>query len=365
MVPTAEPSASDTATAAQPIKIGLLAPFSGVAAGFGQDMLRGAQLAFEEANAAGSINGKRLTIDQGDDKADPSAAGDAAKKLTADGVAAVIGPATSPSTLAVESLFNDAKVPLITPAANDPRITDQKLKFIFRSTGRWDQEPPLLVDALTKQTPGAKIALIADKSTYGQSLAVAARLAITKAGLPQPVLDDSVDAGTKDYGPLVAKLKPLGANAVVYAGYAADGGALVKALRAGGVQAPFAMGDAGQDQALIAAGGSATDGTLLAYPPDPKQVPSAAAFMDGYKRRNGTSASLYAVSTYDTARLLADAIRRAGSTDGEALQGAIAAGSDVSGVYWGKMAFDDKGDLQAKTYALWTVRNARFEQSSQ
>jgi len=359
-------SASPTAAATQQasLKIGLMGPFSGLAAAFGQDMLRGAQMALDELNGAGGLDGKRLVLDQGDDKAHPAAAEEVAKKLISDGVVAVIGPATSGSSIAAEGAFNDGKVPMITPSANDPRITDQRLPFVFRTAGRWDQEPPLIVDALVKQPGTPKLALAADTSAYGQALAAAFRASAAKAG-GQLVADESVDSGTKDFGLLVAKLKALAPSAVFYAGYAADGGALAKAVQAAGSQPKLSMGDAAEDQALISSGGAAVEGLLLAYPPDPKQVPSAAAFLDAYKRRYGTAASLYAVSTYDTVRLLADAMRRAGSSDRETLRQALAGSSDVSGMYWGKMSFDDKGDLQAKTYVLWTVRNGRFEPASQ
>jgi len=177
----------------------------------------------------------------------------------------------------------------------------------------------------------------------------------------QPLADETVDSGAKDLGPLVAKLKAQSPGAVFYAGYAADGGALAKALRAAGVQAALAMGDAAEDQALIASGGPAAEGLTFAYPPDPKQTATAAAVLDAYKRRYGTAASLYAISTYDTVRLVLDALRRAGSTDGEAVRQALAA-SDFNGAYWGKMSFDAKGDPRARTYTLWTVRGGRFEE---
>jgi branched-chain amino acid transport system substrate-binding protein len=360
------PSPSPTTAAASPsagagtIKLGLLAPFSGLAAAFGQDMLKGGQMALDDANGAGGVAGKRVLFDQADDKADAAAAPAAAQKLIADGVAAVVGPATSGSALAAEGSLNQAKLPTITPSANDPHITDQALPFIFRAAGRWDQEPPLIAGFLLKQPATAKIALVADKSDYGQTLATAMRQALAKANA-KPVADETVDAGTKDFAPLIAKLKAQAPGAVFYAGYAADGGALAKALRAAGMQAALVMGDAAQDQALLASGGAAVEGLTFAYPPDPKQIPSAAALLDAYKRRYGTAASLYALSTYDTVRLLLDALRRAGSTDGDAVRQDVAA-SDVAGSYWGKLSFDAKGDLRAPAYALWTVRGGKFEQ---
>ncbi|HLY67418.1 MAG TPA: branched-chain amino acid ABC transporter substrate-binding protein [Chloroflexota bacterium] len=362
--PASAPAPSASAPAEQPAKIGLLAPFSGSAAAFGQDMLKGAQMAVDEANGAGGVNAKRLAIDQGDDKADASVAPDTAKKLITDGVFAAIGPATSGSALAAEAAFSQAKVPMLTPSASDPRVTDAAAAgtFVFRTTGRWDQEPLLIADYLLKQ-PASKIALIGDKSAYGQLLAAGMRQALSKAG-QQPVADETVDSGTKDFGPLAAKIKPQAPTGVFYGGYAMDGAALAKALKAVNLQATLAMGDAGIDQALLTAAGSAAVGMVFAYAPDPQQVASASSFLDGYKRRYGVPASQYAISTYDTARLVLDAARRAGSFDADPVRQAIAAPSGFTGAYWGPVSFDDKGDLQAQTYALWTVKDGRFMQQS-
>jgi len=361
--PTAAPTIVAASPSAAPtIKLGLLAPFSGLAAAFGQDMLKGAQMALDEANGTGGVGGKRVLLDQADDKADAAAAPAAAQKLVSDGVVAVIGPATSPSALAVEASLNQAKIPTITPSANDPRITDQALPFVFRAAGRWDQEPPLIASFLLGQPGTAKIALVADRSEYGQTLAAGMRQAIAKANAKLLAVE-TVDSGSKDFGPLVAKLKAASPGAVFYAGYAADGGALAKALRAAGVQSKLAMGDAAQDQALLASAGAAAEGLTFAYPPDPKRSPTASVLLDAYKRRYNTPASLYALSTYDTARLVLDALRRAGSADGDAVRQALAATSDFSGAYWGKMRFDANGDLRAPTYALWTVHGGRFEQT--
>jgi branched-chain amino acid transport system substrate-binding protein len=324
-----------------------MAPFSGLAAAFGQDMLKGGQMALDAANGAGSAGGQRVLFDQADGRGEATAAPAAAKKLAADGVAAVIGPALSGPALAAASVFNDSKIPAVTPSANDPRLTEQGLPFVFRAAGRWDQEPAALAD----QLKAPKVALVADGSGYGQALAAAVRRA-----LPSPPVDDEmVEAGTKDFAALAAKLKAQAPGVVFYAGYAAEGGALAKALRVAGVQASLLMGDAAQDQVLIANGGAAVEGLTFAYPPDPRQGTLAQA----YKRRYGTAASLYALSTYDATRLVVDALRRAGG-GGDALRQALAATSGFDGAYWGAMGFDAKGDLRSQTYVAWTVRGGRF-----
>lgn len=344
-------------SAAAAIRLGLLAPFSGLAAAFGQEMLKGGQMALDEVNGTGGIGGRRVVFDQADDKSDPKSAPASAQKLVADGVSIVIGPATSGVALAAEGTLNAAKLPTISPTANDPRITEQGLPFVFRASGRWDQEPAALADVLLKQP---RVALVADGSDYGQTLAAAVRQTLAQHNL-KPVADEHVDVGARDFGPLLAKIKAQSPGTVFYAGFAADGGALAKALRAANVQAQIVMGDAAEDQALIGSGGTAVDGLVFAYPPDPKQIRSAAAVADAYKRRYGTAASLYALSTYDSVRLALDALRRAAGGDGETVRRELASTTGFNGVYWGHMSFDSKGDLRGPTYVPWTVRSGRFE----
>jgi branched-chain amino acid transport system substrate-binding protein len=342
-----------------------MAPFSGQAAAFGQDMLQGAQLAIDDANAADRLGGKRLVLDQGDDKADPTQAPAVARKLVADGVAGVVGTATSATTLAAVQTFDQAKVPLIAPMAGDPAVTDQKLPFVFRATGRWDQEGPVLASAVLGQSK--QVAILSDKAAYGQTIATAVNGALGAAGV-QPLLSLPVDSGTQaadEFGGIInTRLKPSAPGAVVYAGYAAEAGALAKQLSAAGLNVTLALDDAALDQAFLKAAGGAAEGALVAFPPDPAKVPSAAQVLAAYKQRFGTAASLYAVSTYDSVRLLADALVRAGATDGDSVQKALAGTSGFSGAYWGPMTFDAKHDLQGKTYVIWTVRGGKFEQTS-
>lgn len=351
-VPTPQP---------QPIKIGLAGSFTGAGTLFGREMLKGAETAIDEANARGGVLGRKLVLDQGDDKTDPEGAAAAARKLLADGVAAVVGPALSAEALSAAPILDAGRIPMITPNANDPRLTDRGLRFVFRASGRWDQQGPLLLDHIVKDRGKTKVAVIADKSAYGQVLAGAYRQALSKAGLTA-VLDDSIDAGAKDYAAETAKVKAQQAEAVLYGGYAAEAAVLARELGAAIPGIVFGLGDAGQDQAFIEGAGAAAAGTVLAFPPNARQVDGTTQFLDAFKRKYGTEASLFAISTYDSVNLLVDALKRAGSTDGEALRAALASTVDFGGLYWKRMSFDLKGDLQAPGYVLWTVRAGRFEQ---
>ncbi|MHB8621086.1 MAG: branched-chain amino acid ABC transporter substrate-binding protein, partial [Chloroflexota bacterium] len=276
--PTSAPTASTAGTAtpqpARSITIGLAAPFSGLAADFGAEMLKGARIAVDEVNRSGGINGRPLALDQADDKGDPAWARAAAKKLVADHVLAVIGPATSAAALAEAPVYERARVPMITPSANDPALTDAGLRFIFRAAGRWDQEPPLLEHYLVHTLGKQHIALVADSSGYGQLMAAAMRQALSADDLT-PVVDQTVPVAARDDSAIVASIKAKQAGAVFFGGYYPQVGLLARQLRSAGVEVPLALTDAAQDQALVAEAGPAANGAVLAFPPDASRLRSA------------------------------------------------------------------------------------------
>lgn len=327
-------------------------------------MLRGAETAADEVNAAGGVLGKQLVIDQGDDKANPLAAAAAAQKLIGDGAIAVIGPATSAAAIAASTVLDQAGLPMISPTANDPKLTDRGQRFVFRLTGRWDQEPALIVDYLTRTAKKTKIAIVADPSNYGQLMASGMKQALATANLT-PVLNETIDPTAKDFGPLATRMKAAGTDALFYGGFFSDAGNLVKQLATAGLQLQITSDDAVQDQGFVSQAGDAANGTVLPYAPDVAATGSTTTFLANYKQVHGTNASIYAVATYDSVKLMADAVNRAGSTNGDAIRQALAATNDFTGIYVGRVSFDAKGDLQGKPWVLWSVQNGKFQQMPQ
>ncbi len=360
--PTTVPT--PTATPVATLKLGLSAPFTGAASAFGQEMLRGAETAADEVNATGGVLGKQLVIDQGDDKADPLAAAAAAQKLIGDGAIGVVGPATSAAAIAASTVYEQAGMPMISPTANDPKLTDRGQRFVFRATGRWDQEPALIADYLLRTAKKSKIAIVADPSNYGQLMATGLKQALAASNMT-PVLNETIDPTTREFGPLATRIKAAGADGLFYGGYFNDAGNLVKQLGAAGLQLQVTSDDAVQDQGFVSQAGDAGNGTVLPSAPDLASVGSTTTFLANYKRAYGINASIYAVATYDSVKLLADAVNRAGSTNGEAIRQALSSTSTFSGIYLGKVSFDSKGDLQGKPWVLWSVQGGKFQQMPQ
>lgn len=334
-----------------------MAPFSGQAAAFGQEMLRGARMAIDQANAAGGIGGQTISLVRDDSRGDPHAAVQVARSLLGQGVVAVVGPATSAVALAAEGVFEGARVPMITPSANDPAVTASGARYVFRAAGNWDQEPAVLFKALTRGSSPGSVALVSDGSHYGQALAAAVDQTLAESQA-KPVLERTISQKA-DISGLTPDLKSLAPNAVFYAGFAKRGAELARAMSQAGVHARLLMGDAAEDQALIAGAGSSADGILIASPPEARAVSTAAGFLASYTRRYQTSPSLYAISTYDATRLLLSAMRK---TEGNraGLRKALSA-MTFRGAYWGRMSFDASGQLQGATYVPWTVKGGKFQ----
>ncbi|MHB8618469.1 MAG: branched-chain amino acid ABC transporter substrate-binding protein [Chloroflexota bacterium] len=361
----ASPSTGASASAGAPatkgtITLGFAGPLTGDAAQFGQQMLNAMKIVVDQANAKGGVLGKKIVIDAGDDKNDPTQAVSVANKLVADKVVGVIGDVTSGPSIAASAVYNEAKIPMISPAATSPKLTEQGFKYVFRSNGRDDQQGPIIARYMLNTLKKKKIAIINDKSAYGQGLAESIRSTLQAAGA-KPVAFEGVNGTDKDFSAVLTKIKPLNPDVVFFGGYYTQGGLLVKQMRDLGIQAQFMMGDGAQDNTLIKIAGPAANGMLFTFGPDVNKVPAAQAFLKTYKRKYGTVA-LYAIYSVDPTNVMIDAIKRAGSANGSKIRDAIASTKNFKGVYWSSISFDSKGDLQAPAYVMWTVKNEKFAQ---
>src|SRR5580698_6523695 len=157
------------------IKLGVAGPITGANAAFGAQLTNGVQMAVEDINAAGGILGQKIEVEQGDDVSDPKQGVSVANKFVGDGVKFVIGHFNSGVTIPASEVYSDNGILEITPSATNPKITERGLWDIFRTCGRDDQQGKLWADLALGQLKDKKIAIIHDKTTYGQGLADAAR----------------------------------------------------------------------------------------------------------------------------------------------------------------------------------------------
>src|SRR3979411_3051214 len=158
-------------TASAQIKMGVAGPITGPNAAFGAQLKNGADQAVADINAAGGILGQKITLSYGDDVSDPKQGVSVANKFVGDGVKFVVGHFNSGVTMPSSEVYQENGILEITPAATNPRITERNMWNVFRTCGRDDQQGAVAGDYILKKFKGKKIAVIHDKTTYGQGLA--------------------------------------------------------------------------------------------------------------------------------------------------------------------------------------------------
>ena len=339
------------------IKIGAAGPLTGDMAVFGQDQLNGMKLAVEEWNARGGVLGKKIVIVEGDDQRDPKQAVAAANKLVNDGVIGVVGHFNSNCSIPASAVYNKAGIPQISHGSTNPQYTEQGFDSTFRVCGRDDQQGKVASDFALSHLKAEKIAILHDKTTYGQGLAEEFRKGLGKK--PEVVLFEGVAVGEKDYSPVVTKVKSLDPDLIFFGGIYVEGGLLIKQFKGVGGKSPFIGGDGIMSEELIKIGGPGTDGTYATFGPDTSQSATARGFNENYRKKYGNP-GVYSVYAYDATNILLQAIQKAGSTDRKKIL-ELLKGTDYQGAL-GHIQFDAKGDMKESPYVVWKVEGGKFKQ---
>ena len=340
------------------IKIGAAGQLTGPEAVFGSDMLNGVKLAVDEWNAKGGVLGKKIELVPGDDQAEPRQAVAVANKFVNEGVAGVVGHFNSSCSIPASEVYHKAGIPQISHASTNPKLTDQGFTNVFRVCGRDDQQGKAAADFAVQKLKVKRVAIIHDKTTYGQGFAEEFKKAIGPAA--EIVAFEGITKGEKDYSPVVTKVKATNPDLVFFGGIYTEGGLLIKQFKAVGGMAPFIGGDGIMSEELIKIGGPSVDGTYATFGPDTKDSPTARGFNETYRKKYGEP-GVYSVYAYDAANILLQAIQKAGTTDAKAVTAAIRA-SDVNCAL-GHIQFDAKGDVKESPYVVWKVEGGKFKEA--
>src|SRR6202047_5081083 len=188
------------------VKVGVAGPVTGANAAFGAQLAQGVQQAVEDINKAGGILGQKLEVEQGDDVSDPKQGVSVANKFVGDGVKFVVGHFNSGVTMPSSEVYQENGILEITPSATNPKITERMMWNIFRTCGRDDQQGAVAGAYIVDKFKGKKIAIVHDKTTYGQGLADETKKAMNGKGIKE-VLYEGVNLGDKDFSALVSKIK--------------------------------------------------------------------------------------------------------------------------------------------------------------
>ena len=337
-------------TASAQVKFGVQGPITGPNAAFGAQLKNGAQQAVEDINAAGGMNGQKLSVEFGDDVSDPKQGVSVANKFAADGVKFVVGAFNSGVTMPSSEVYQENGIISVTPASTNPQITERKMWNVFRTCGRDDQQGAVAGAYILKHFKGKKVAVVHDKTTYGKGLADETIKAMAKGGL-KPVLYEGINVGEKDFSALVSKIKQSGADLVYWGGLHTEGGLIVRQMRDQGVKAPMMGADGITTDEFAQVGGPGVEGTLMTFPPDPRNNPNAKAVVAKFRAAK-FEPEAYTLYSYAAVQVMAEAANAAKSNDPKKVAEKMHSGMHFKTVI-GDLSYDKKGDITRLDYVMY------------
>jgi branched-chain amino acid transport system substrate-binding protein len=354
-------TAGGAAAQADTVKIGFNVPLTGFAAADGTSALTGAELAVEQANGEGGVNGVMVELVVLDDHASPKQAGPVATKLIEQqGVKVGVSGSYSGATRAAAGVYQAAGVPYIAAYAVHPEIT-RSGEYVFRTSfvgevqGRAGAK--LLGDMMGKK----KVVLITLKNDFGQSLAAGFKEAAGQFGIE---IVNEYEYGIKDrqFGPIVSKVKSDDPEAIYASGYFFTAGPLVSQLRAAGIQVPV-IGQEGYDsEKFIEIAGPASEGVIITTSLDrDSDAPATKDFIEAFEKKAGFGADMVAASAHTAVRIAVAALRQAGVDDPKAIRGAIAGITMEAST--GVISFNDLGEVR-KDVQVQVVKDGAFHRHS-
>jgi branched-chain amino acid transport system substrate-binding protein len=347
---------------ADTIKIGFNVPLTGFAAADGESALNGAKLAVNQANASGGINGKQIELVVYDDQASPKEAVPIANRLIEkDGVKVAVSGSYSGSTRAAAGVFQAAGIPYISAYAIHPGIT-RAGKYVFRTSfmGEVQGRAGALLIGQTMQLK--RVVVITLKNDFGKSLAAGFKAEAANFGIE--ILNEyEYSIRDRQFGPIVAKVRADKPDAIYASGYFFTAGPLVNQLRSGGVTVPV-IGQEGYDsEQFIKIAGAASEGVIITTSLDrDSNSPETRSFITEYEKLTGNKVDMVAASGHTALNVVITALRKAGTSNPEAIRNAIAQTQLTAAT--GHISFNTLGEVR-KNVQVQIVRNGDWHYHSE
>ncbi|MBM3833039.1 MAG: ABC transporter substrate-binding protein [Verrucomicrobia bacterium] len=342
------------------IKVGEYASLTGTEATFGQSSHNGTALAIDEINAAGGVLGKQIKLLYEDNQ---SKAGESAaivlKLISRDKVAAVLGEVASGRSLEAAPICQQNKVPMISPSSTNPEVT-KRGEYIFRICFLDSFQGAVLARFAKETLKATRVAILTDvRQPYSVGLAEFFRQRFVQDG-GAVVAEQKYSGGDKDFNAVLTATKAADPQAIFVPGYYTEAGLIARQARQLGINVPLFGGDGWESPKLIEIGGAAVEGTYYSthYSPE-DQSPVVQNFVKKYQERYKETPDAMAALGYDSAMVLADAIKRAGSTEGPKIRDALAATKDFHGVT-GRTMIDAERNA-SKPAVMVTIKDGKFK----
>ena len=350
------------------VTIAHVGPTSGGIAHLGKDNENGAIMAVEELNAAGvTIGGKKVTLKlmTEDDAADPKQGTAVAQKLVDANVSGVVGHLNSGTSIPASKIYSDAGIPQISPSATNPKYTRQGFKTTFRVVADDTQLGGTLGKYAVNTLKGKSIAVIDDRTAYGQGVAEEFSKAVKAAGGSIVAQEFTTDKAT-DFNAILTSIKGKKPDVVFFGGMDAVAGPMLRQMKSLGINAKFMGGDGICSAELVKlAGDAVTDNQVFCaeaggVEPGSKFEAAKNDFDKKFKAKFGVDVQVYAPYVYDSVRIMVAAMVKAGSSDPAKYLPVLAATKDFQGVT-GAISFDNKGDVLNGALTLQTIKGGKLQ----
>lgn len=346
------------------VKIGTASPLSGPGAHQGKDIENGARMAIDDLNAKGiAIGGKKVkwVLQPEDDASDPKTGAAVAQKLVDARVAGVVGHLNSGTTVPASKIYHDAGIPQISPAATTPQYTAQGYKTAFRVVASDKLVGKTLANYAVTTMKAKKIAIIDDRTAFGQGLADEFNRSVRNGKAAKIVSRQFTNDKASDFTAILTQIRGQDPDVIFYGGMDAVAGSMLKQMKALGLRARLVSGDGicseklpqlagdalGDDKVICVVAGGVTGAEEATFN----------AFVERYRQRYKMPLQTYAPYAYDSVMVLATAMQQAKSSD-PAKYLPFLAKAQYQGIT-GNIAFDPKGDLKNAALTMYTYRNGK------
>ncbi|WP_298231807.1 branched-chain amino acid ABC transporter substrate-binding protein [uncultured Azohydromonas sp.] len=349
------------------VKIGHVAPTSGPIAHLGKDNEMGARMAVDELNAKGvTIGGKKAKFEllAEDDAADPKQGTAAAQKLVDSRVQGVVGHLNSGTTIPASKIYSDAGIPQISPSATNPKYTKQGFKTAFRVVANDEHLGGTLGKYAVNQLKGKAIAVIDDRTAYGQGVADEFEKGVKAAGGKTVGREFTNDKAT-DFTAILTSIKAKKPDIVFFGGMDAVAGPMLRQMKQLGINAKLMGGDGICTGELpkLAAGSMADEQVVCAEAGgvEGEQKAGMDKFKADFKKKFNADVQIYAPYVYDAVMVMADAMVKAGSHEPAKYLPVLAKTNGYKGVT-GTISFDEKGDIKNGALTMYTYKGGNRQQ---
>ena len=344
-----------------PIKIGEFASLTGKEAAFGQSSHKGTLLAVDEINASGGVLGRKIQLITEDNQSKAGESATIAKKLISrDKVVALIGEVASMRSLEAAPIAQQSRIPMISPSSTNPKVTEIG-NYVFRVCFIDPFQGVVMAKFARNTLKLKRVAVLTSvSSAYSVGLAKYFKERFAQDG-GVIALEQRFTEGDKDFKAQLTAIKAANVDGIFLPGYYTEAALVCKQARDLGMSLPLFGGDGWEAPQLISIGGAAVEGTYYSthYSPENKS-PAVSGFVESFRKRwNNEVPDAMAALGYDAAMVLADAIKRAGTTESAKLRDALAATKNLPGVT-GDTTLDAQRNA-SKAAVVIAVRDGKFK----